>query len=100
MKELHPRPRTSAPRIVALTTYLDALKYTNPFSRRGPYPTSMALNRIIAASLLILIPNNFSVAPRAISPASSRSLKTGNPEAVATYNDAMLEYDAEHNMTQ
>lgn len=39
-------------------------------------------------------------APHAISPASSRSLKTGNPEAVETYTDAMLEYYDKHNMMQ
>ena len=38
--------------------------------------------------------------PPAISTASSRFLKTGNPEAVATYHDAMLAYYADHNMIQ
>ena len=35
-----------------------------------------------------------------ISSHTSRHLKTGNPEAVATYNDAMLEYYEKHNMQQ
>jgi hypothetical protein len=38
--------------------------------------------------------------PLNISPAHARSLKTGNPEAVATYHDAMLDYYAAHNMIQ
>jgi hypothetical protein len=33
-----------------------------------------------------------------ISPSASRSLKSGNPEAVATYHEAMLQYYADHQM--
>jgi hypothetical protein len=32
------------------------------------------------------------------SPSASRSLKSGNPEAVATYHEAMLQYYADHQM--
>ncbi len=38
------------------------------------------------------------IEPSSISTSASRSLKSGNPEAVATYHEAMMKYYLEHNM--